>query len=589
MQKLKFDKAACLPRCKVGQDELRAKSQQGIQAVRSGVDSLRSVLANNPGEITSNKTNSENASTLESGGLGRSESRSTTTTAMSSSGTIETQKRSSTISTNTRSRSGSGSWSSFLPPSLSGIHFQNTSSSSSSGSFVTPPSQQLRAGSIKDVAGSISESVTESIKNLGSGLKLGQLADGFGLNGPIPGGVIYRRGTGDLSNTGHYLNTSGAQASRNRVWVWGVQDPGDASASPMEMHWSDVDSAVKMKIDDKRDILKTGAKTEEAARETAALLAKVREQQDLAMERAKRMPEVERMAQRYQDSWTEIHNHTTRNSEKADSADEILEKKLVGLEVMIGKLEIEAEEKSLSSWKKNKTDELDKYMETKRKELWDKAELLSTRSEQFQKEEAVRKLKLYQNQFETDMEKFRRIQQEKENELWKLAEVGDELPRSTITSDHTTRAKIAKAAVNVLVNKSGTNTAIPLATTDIVAARAAVLNERKDEERRVKEDLDNFLGPPSEGDSIGEEDEDEDEDDSDEDDNEIENTSSEEDEGGSSESDSEDDLDPIAKARKARELAAEKAHKLNQSNGATISAFSALSTNPSTFTLAKPL
>jgi hypothetical protein len=44
--------------------------------------------------------------------------------------------------------------------------------------------------------------------------------------------------------------------------------------------------------------LKSGARTEEASKETAALLAKIRAQQDVALERAKRMPEVEQMAQR---------------------------------------------------------------------------------------------------------------------------------------------------------------------------------------------------------------------------------------------------------------------------------------------------
>ena len=49
--------------------------------------------------------------------------------------------------------------------------------------------------------------------------------------------------------------------------------------------------------------------------------------------------------------------------------------------------------------------------------------MLSVRSEQFQKEEAVRKLKLYQNQFESDMAHFRRTQEEKEQELlWKAAQ-----------------------------------------------------------------------------------------------------------------------------------------------------------------------
>lgn len=44
--------------------------------------------------------------------------------------------------------------------------------------------------------------------------------------------------------------------------------------------------------------LKTGVKTEAAAKETEAILTKIRMQQDATVARAKRMPEVEKMAQR---------------------------------------------------------------------------------------------------------------------------------------------------------------------------------------------------------------------------------------------------------------------------------------------------
>ncbi|KAG0003291.1 hypothetical protein BGZ79_001201 [Entomortierella chlamydospora] len=592
-----------------------------LQAVKSGVESLRSVLANNPMEHSRDST---------AQGFGQD---------------LETQEISSTSPT----RSRSGSWS-FLPTSLSGKHLQNLSSSSASsysnsGSFVSPTSQQLRAGSIKDVAESITDSVAESIKSLSSGLKLGQLAEGFGLNGPVPG-VSTRRGTGDQyqQNTGPYLNSMRGQASRSRVWMWNGQDvSGDrGAATPTEMQGSDGESITRMRTDSRRDLIKTGAKTEEAAKETAALLAKVREQEDVAMERARRMPEVEKMAQRYQDSWTEIHDHTARNSEKADSADVILEKvielcmrhakssmqlaeeakdlkdldesldemvsmseniqkKLVGLEAMIEKLENEAEVSSLAEWKKTKTAELDKYMESKRKELWDKAELLSTRSEQFQKEEAARKLRLYQNQFETDMERFRRTQEERNQDLWRIAEAEAGIVTMESPLDRIGLSNKADPATGVLSNVSGTNSKIPLTVVDLMAGHPAVLNEQEEEERREKEDLDNFLGPATESDSK-EEDEDEDEEEEEEEERDVlgdedideddDEDSEEDEEDEDEEDDSEDDLDPIAKARKSRAQAAAAAARLNQSKsntiGSTISAFSALSSHPSTTSLSRP-
>ncbi|KAF9173086.1 hypothetical protein BGX20_004110, partial [Mortierella sp. AD010] len=626
------------------QDELRAKSQQGLQAVKSGVESLRSVLANNPTEHSRD-------STAQGSGQGqsRSESGSSSSIAISSSsGTIETQKISSTSSTRSRSES----WS-FLPTSLSGKHLQNLSSSnassySNSGSFISPTSQQLRAGSIKDVAESITDSVAESIKSLSSGLKLGQLAEGFGLNGPVPGGASSRRGTGDQyqQNSGPYLNSMGGQASRSRVWMWSGQDTyGDrGAATPTEMQGSDGESITRMRTDSRRDLIKTGTRTEEAAKETATLLAKVREQQDVAMERARRMPEVEKTAQRYQDSWTEIHDHTARNSEKADSADVILEKvielcmrhakssmqlaeeakdlkdldksldemvsmseniqkKLVGLEAMIEKLENEAEVSSLAEWKKTKTAELDKYMESKRKELWDKAELLSTRSEQFQKEEAARKLRLYQNQFETDMEKFRRTQEEKNQDLWRIAEAEAGIVTMESPLDRIGLSNKADPATGVLSNVGGTNSKTSFTVVDLMASHPAVLNEQEEEKRREKEDLDNFLGPATESDSK-EEDEDEEEDEEEEEeeerdvlgdediDEEDDEDSEEDEEDEDEEDDSEDDLDPIAKARKSRAQAAAAAAKLSQSKsntiGSTISAFSALSSHPSTASLSRP-
>ncbi|KAF9898301.1 hypothetical protein BX616_004224, partial [Lobosporangium transversale] len=326
----------------LGQDELRAKSQQGLQAVKSGVESLRTVLANNP--LDSNSRH------------GQQRQQQHETLRPSSAGSANQQQRSSL------ERDSSGSWS-FLPPSLSGNmgrHLQRSSiSSSGSGS-----------GSIKDVTESITDSVTESIKSISSGLKLGQLAEGLGFNhgstgqGPLPGsGVFTRRGTipGEgggrdsidhasyHKNQGPYISHAGGdgkQLRKSRGWTWNGNEHGqDGYENPREADMvigDDIGSAEYMKIRGidshrssegsshyhPRNVLKTGTKTEVAAKETAALVGKIRQQQDedLAVERAKRMPEVAKMARRYQDSWIEIHSHSARNSEKADAAEEILKK-----------------------------------------------------------------------------------------------------------------------------------------------------------------------------------------------------------------------------------------------------------------------
>lgn len=163
--------------------------------------------------------------------------------------------------------------------------------------------------------GSIAESVTESIKSLGNGLGLGQLAGGFGLAGHMSGAS---GGSGGGGGTGPYLSgRDGGQASRSRVWVWNGQDDSSSFANAtvdgsggVE---SDADSIRRptasggaggkfgrptMARMTESSGLKSGARTEEASKETAALLAKIRAQQDVALERAKRMPEVEQMAQR---------------------------------------------------------------------------------------------------------------------------------------------------------------------------------------------------------------------------------------------------------------------------------------------------
>ncbi|KAG0289222.1 hypothetical protein BGZ96_007172 [Linnemannia gamsii] len=419
--------------------------------------------------------------------------------------------------------------------------------------------------------------------------------------------------------------------------------------------------------------MKSGAKTEEASKETAALLAKIRAQQDVALERAKRMPEVEQMAQRYQDSWTEIHNHTARNSERADDADEILQKvlemclrhattseqlveeakeikqldqslgdimsmtekiqqKLVGLESAIEKLEEDAEVMTLADWKKSEVNELDKYMESKRKELWDKAELLSTRSEQFQKEEAARKLRLYQNQFETDMAQFRRTQEERQQDLWKLAEIEAEADPDapaivTVegsgarqdTSSVSSRSELdPSSATATLATRAATTAAAlrRLRLGDDDVSKAVLANpssllgyqeDYEDEELKEKEDLDRFLGPATESDSK----EDDEDDDVEEDESDVgESPSDEDEEEGTSEeeeeeedddeetSEDDDDLDPIEKARRARTAAAAAAAAAaatagGNSNkatvtGSTISAFSALAKYSSTTSLINP-
>ncbi|KAK3843612.1 MAG: hypothetical protein J3R72DRAFT_106041 [Linnemannia gamsii] len=653
--------------------------------MKSGVESLRTVLANNPVDTENQRghqgqhdvmrtTSPEGVPDMSGPGSGQSRgsNRSSSTSSSNTSTTATTN-----TTTSTRGRSGSGSWSSFLPPSLTNKRHSGNIMTSSTTAATTTTTSGKPPGSSKTTSvhrqGSIAESVTESIKSLGNGLGLGQLAGGLGLTGHMAG--VSGGGTGP------YLSgRDGGQASRSRVWAWNGQDESTTTAvggsgvegAGME---SDADSirraakAGRPTMAGARKLtateiggLKTGPKTEDASKETAVLLAKLRAQQDVALERARRMPEVEQMAQRYQDSWTEIHNHTSRNSERADDADEIMQKalelclrhattseqlveeakdikqldqslgeimsmtekiqqKLVGLESAIEKMEEDAEVMTLADWKKSQVTELDKYMESKRKELWDKAELLSTRSEQFQKEEAARKLRLYQNQFETDMAQFRRTQEEKEQDLWKLAEAdadsGDgiakelsagrqESPTSAsgpvpmATTLAATAAAATTAALRRLQLGIGSSGKPSASTVSLVnpSTSSTLLAYRDDyevEEQREKEDLDLFLGPATESDSkeYGDMEEDEEESESEvgESPSDEEETSEEEDEESSDEDD--DDLDPIEKARRARATAAAAAAasaqpETKKSSGSTISAFSALAKYSSTTSLINP-
>lgn len=280
-----------------------------LQAMKSGVESLRTVLANNP--IDSQHHHQQQGQQQDSirtmspegepdfngsgTGQGRGSNRSSTISSTST-----------TVTSTTRDRSGSGSWSSFLPPSL-------TNKRQSGGAVSTStPGSSTGAGRATSVhrQGSIADSVTESIKSLGSGLGLGQLAGGLGLTGHMSGA--------SGGGTGPYLSgRDGGQASRSRVWTWNGQD--DSSSSSGAVADSDVRGGMESDADSMRRStatgaggkfgrpamarrtesgLKTGVKTEEASKETAALLAKIRAQQDVALERAKRMPEVEQMAQR---------------------------------------------------------------------------------------------------------------------------------------------------------------------------------------------------------------------------------------------------------------------------------------------------
>lgn len=271
--------------------------------MKSGVESLRTVLANNPIDPQHQQQQGQQQDSIRtmspegepdfngSGiGQGRGSNRSSTVSSTSTTGTSAT-----------RDRSGSGSWSSFLPPSL-------TNKRQSGGAMSTStPGSSVAAGRGTSVhrQGSIAESVTESIKSLGSGLGLGQLAGGLGLTGHMSGA--------SGGGTGPYLSgRDGGQASRSRVWAWNGQDDCVAADSDarggME---SDADSTRRSTMTGAggkfgrpamarrtESGLKTGVKTEEASKETAALLAKIRAQQDVALERAKRMPEVEQMTQR---------------------------------------------------------------------------------------------------------------------------------------------------------------------------------------------------------------------------------------------------------------------------------------------------
>ncbi|KAG0220858.1 hypothetical protein BGX31_010458 [Mortierella sp. GBA43] len=261
---------------------------------------------------------------------------------------------------------------------------------------------------------------------------------------------------------------------------------------------------------------------------------------------------------------------------------ERIQKKLVGLEAVIEKLEDKADVMSMDDWKRAQTAELDKYMDMRKKELWDKAELLSSRSKEFQKEEAARKLRLYQNQFETDMAQYRKTQEEKKHELWKIAE-SELLDPSSSSSRERRGSRSNLVGSSPIPSSSSTSSLVQdgprihYPEMDLLTpVPAAVLIAQEEDERREQEDLDRFLGPASDNDSKEDaEDSEEDEDDDDEE---------EEDEDDEDEESSEDDLDPIAMARKAQSAAA--AAK-RSSTGGTISAFSALANHPSTTSLTK--
>ncbi|KAF9575350.1 hypothetical protein EC968_003401 [Mortierella alpina] len=670
--------------------------------MKSGVESLRTVLANNPIEPRPGdhgNDSSSSTSTTRQGGRGAHQS----SHPPLGRGSIDAESLNPTITTTTTAttttaaattsatRARSGSWS-FLPPSLSGKPLQGTahsttpsSSSTSTSNSVAQTHHQRPTGLTR--TGSIADSVTESIKNLGTGLKLGQFAGGFGLTGGS-GSTKTHSGRGTTESLdqhysssssssqdpprGPYLSGTGGSASRSRVWGWNVSDANndqEQSDRGMTAGTEKTSDSISRKMRQTETILQTGTRTRRAAQETETLLAKVRDQQDVAMERMRRMPQVEKMAQRYQDSWRDILDHTTRNSEKADDAEEMLEKvleictrhinasvqlaegakdlkdldksmdemvsmsenirrKLIGLESKIQTMEENAEVMSLADWKKAQTMELDKYMEAKKNELWDKAEMLSTRSEQFQKEEAARKLHQYQNQFQTDMERFRRTQEEKQQEL--LSRLG------TVENSETTTTLVDPAGgggggggrgrrkggivhgkpFSGSPSRNGpkkTILRVPQETFPVALLASEVVLE--EEQLRDKEDLDQFLGPATESDSKDDEDDDKEDEDDDEDededaedgtedetelsddgteeeddDDDDDDGEDEEDEEDEDASDEDDDLDPIAKARKARAMAAAAAQNSDGAShvvgsGSTISAFSALGRHAGASTL----
>ncbi len=87
------------------------------------------------------------------------------------------------------------------------------------------------------------------------------------------------------------------------MWGWsGLDTNHDEEQSDHGMMMAGTESADSVvgvgKMRQTDTILRTGLRTRRAAQETETLLAKVRDQQDVAMERMRRMPQVEKMAQR---------------------------------------------------------------------------------------------------------------------------------------------------------------------------------------------------------------------------------------------------------------------------------------------------
>ncbi|KAF9325685.1 hypothetical protein BG006_010839, partial [Podila minutissima] len=553
-----------------------------LQAVRSGVESLRTVLSNN--EASSRRAGT-GAGGPRAGTASSSLSPSTTTSsriaslaaaaeeAIAPTGRVPRLSRdraeSWTTTTSSSSSSGGANNTSTYRKSVDENHpFSNTTTSARPGSAAT-----------------ITDSVAESIKSFGKELSMG--LGGLGLTTPSSGaGAQNTSATAGMGQAHHRNSHSGSSSSsRTRVWNWNGQETTTTTTMTMTTDVRGSGSGDVMGASGRA--LKTGVKTEAAAKETEVILNKIRMQQDAAVARAKRMPEVEKMAQRrHVDTAMEMKAEAKQLKVMEQSMDEMttvsenIQRKLVGLEATIAKLEMNAEVMSLADWKKSKVSELDKYMETKRKELWDKAEMLATRSEQFQREESARKLQLYENQFERDMAHFRRSKEEQEQELWKSIEESSDGTEGggTVSWTSDTLDNVRAASSKTLsLSTTGKRPTMPPTTTKIqlAAVPSSILSVRaasaatgildgmdqpvltvggvdQDEERREKEDLDKFLGSASENDDNSSEDIQESEMDSDEDDDDEDDDDEEE-----VDSSSEDDtMDPIEMARKARASAA---------------------------------
>ncbi|KAG0267383.1 hypothetical protein DFQ27_008801 [Actinomortierella ambigua] len=455
----------------LGQDDIATRSNQGLQAVRSGVDSLRSVLANHQHAKDALQQQKQQQQQQQ-------------------------QQQQASSSASALYQQGDGKQQSISFDGRSAIPGPGVTRS------TTFPAATSRSGSA--FTRSLAGTVTESLKSISTGLGLPGLTNankggreerigGHGNNGSsssssgggweaersVPRDRDTRRSvdsssSGPLSllariqhaSSSSSLSSSSSSAKHQHQHQHHPSSNSIGSESRLEGGTATTTTTFAGPGHHERPGIgwTSTQETITAAKTTAKRLANVRAK-DTTTFNIQRMPRVEQLAHRYHDSWIEIHEHTAKNAKKAEQTEALLEqvlaacerhvqasthlwqeaksldsldntmtnimamtesihKKLSGLEEAIEKLEEDAEVVQFADWKKERVNELDRYMDTQRKEMWDKAEMLAARSQEYQREESQRRLKMIEEQFASDMDEFRKRKMAEEARL--LHSAGDD-------------------------------------------------------------------------------------------------------------------------------------------------------------------